>query len=218
MCLPLIMSTAGTSGMKGRGRKIIEIKKIIKESSRQVTFSKCRNGLFKKASELCTLCGVELVLIIFSPSGKVFSFGHPGVEDVIQRYLSQDPPPTSEIMWYIQVQRNANVCELNAQLSNINNHVDASKNYGKELNRLLKEAQAQLWWARQVEEMDKPQLEKYRAILYELKKLVTSYGAIVGTNSEPHHLFDDVGGPSNVMVPVHHPSPPPHHGGPPGFF
>jgi len=68
------------------------MKKMSNESNLQVTFSKRRSGLFKKASELCTLCGAYVALIIFSPGEKVLSFGHPNVETVINRYLSQVPP------------------------------------------------------------------------------------------------------------------------------
>ncbi|KAK9272839.1 hypothetical protein L1049_003217 [Liquidambar formosana] len=54
--------------------------KMSKESNLLVTFSKHHFGLFNKASELSTLCGVEVAIIIFSPGKKVFSFGHPCVE------------------------------------------------------------------------------------------------------------------------------------------
>ncbi|XP_040966070.1 agamous-like MADS-box protein AGL16 isoform X5 [Gossypium hirsutum] len=56
----------------GRGK--IEIKKIEKSSSRQVTFSKRRNGLLKKAKELAILCDAEVGLIIFSSSSKLHHF------------------------------------------------------------------------------------------------------------------------------------------------
>nr|XP_012463561.1 unnamed protein product [Gossypium raimondii] len=56
----------------GRGK--IEIKKIEKSSSRQVTFSKRRNGLLKKAKELAILCDAELGLIIFSSTSKLHHF------------------------------------------------------------------------------------------------------------------------------------------------
>lgn len=69
-----------------KGRQKIEMKKMKNESNLQVTFSKRRFGLFKKASELCTLCGAEILLIVFSPGGKVFSFGHPSVQDLIHRF------------------------------------------------------------------------------------------------------------------------------------
>ncbi|KAF3331989.1 agamous-like MADS-box protein AGL62 [Carex littledalei] len=70
------------------GRQKIEIKKIKNEEARQVCFSKRRNGLFKKASELSTLCGAEICIVIFSPAGKAFSFGHPSVDSVADRFLS----------------------------------------------------------------------------------------------------------------------------------
>ena len=58
------------------------------ESNLQVTFSKRRSGLFKKASKLFTLCGAYLALIIFSLGDKVFLFGQPSVETVLNLYLS----------------------------------------------------------------------------------------------------------------------------------
>ncbi|KAK3217906.1 hypothetical protein Dsin_011876 [Dipteronia sinensis] len=45
----------------GRGK--IEIKRIENLNSRQVTFSKRRNGLLKKAKELSVLCDAELILV-----------------------------------------------------------------------------------------------------------------------------------------------------------
>ena len=56
----------------GRGK--IEIKKIENANSRQVTFSKRRSGLLKKAHELSVLCDVEIALIIFSSTGRLFEF------------------------------------------------------------------------------------------------------------------------------------------------
>lgn len=70
-----------------KGRKKIEIKKITNKSSQQVTFSKRRSGLFKKASELCVLCGAHIAIIVFSPVHKIFCFGHPNVDFVIDRYV-----------------------------------------------------------------------------------------------------------------------------------
>lgn len=181
------MSPARTSRMKGKGRKKIEIKKIIEKVKRQVTFSKRCKGLFKKASELCTICGVDLVIIVFSPSGKVYSFGHPSVEAGLQRYLFQAPHPTSETMVYILAQQNVTVRELHRRLSYVNNQLDSSKKHGEELARRHKETHAQFLGATQVEEMNMSQLEKFRATLYELKNHVTSCGAdVVATNPQPH--------------------------------
>jgi len=51
-----------------------ELKRIENATSRQVTFSKRRNGLLKKAFELSVLCDAEVGLIVFSPRGKLYEF------------------------------------------------------------------------------------------------------------------------------------------------
>ncbi|KAE8725813.1 MADS-box protein FLOWERING LOCUS C [Hibiscus syriacus] len=56
-----------------RGRQRIEIKKLENESKRQVTFSKRRKGLFKKAKALSTLCGVEVGIVTISKSGRFYA-------------------------------------------------------------------------------------------------------------------------------------------------
>ncbi|CAL5329524.1 unnamed protein product [Camellia sinensis] len=56
----------------GRGK--IVIRRIDNSSSRQVTFSKRRNGLLKKAKELSILCDAEVGLIIFSSTGKLYDY------------------------------------------------------------------------------------------------------------------------------------------------
>ena len=56
----------------GRGK--IEIKRIDNATSRQVTFSKRRSGLFKKAKELAILCDAEVGLIVFSGTGRLYDF------------------------------------------------------------------------------------------------------------------------------------------------
>lgn len=50
------------------------MKRIENETSRQVTFSKRRNGLLKKAFELSVLCEAEVALIIFSTRGRLYEF------------------------------------------------------------------------------------------------------------------------------------------------
>jgi hypothetical protein len=56
----------------GRGK--VELKRIENPTRRQVTFSKRRNGLLKKAFELSILCDAEVSLIVFSPTGKFYQF------------------------------------------------------------------------------------------------------------------------------------------------
>uniref|UniRef100_I1QJS1 MADS-box domain-containing protein n=1 Tax=Oryza glaberrima TaxID=4538 RepID=I1QJS1_ORYGL len=71
------------------GRVKLPIKRIENTTNRQVTFSKRRNGLIKKAYELSVLCDIDVALLMFSPSGRLSHFsGRRGVEDVILRYMN----------------------------------------------------------------------------------------------------------------------------------
>ncbi|XP_062205341.1 MADS-box transcription factor 56-like isoform X2 [Phragmites australis] len=64
-----------------------ELKRIENATSRQVTFSKRRNGLLKKAFELSVLCDAEVALIVFSPRGKLYEFASaPSLQKTIDRY------------------------------------------------------------------------------------------------------------------------------------
>ncbi|KAJ9159194.1 hypothetical protein P3X46_024716 [Hevea brasiliensis] len=67
-------------------RQKIQIKKIDNNTARQVTFSKRRRGLFKKAYELSTLCDAEIALIVFSATGKLFEYASSSVNQVIERH------------------------------------------------------------------------------------------------------------------------------------
>ncbi|XP_061339629.1 MADS-box protein SOC1-like [Gastrolobium bilobum] len=63
-----------------------QMRRIENATSRQVTFSKRRNGLLKKAFELSVLCDAEVALIIFSPRGKLYEFASSSMQETIERY------------------------------------------------------------------------------------------------------------------------------------
>ncbi|XP_006362694.1 MADS-box protein SOC1-like isoform X1 [Solanum tuberosum] len=64
----------------------VEMKRIENSTSRQVTFSKRRNGLTKKAYELSVLCDAEVAFIIFSHKGRLFEFASSNMQKIIERY------------------------------------------------------------------------------------------------------------------------------------
>ncbi|KAL7203604.1 hypothetical protein ACSBR2_016800 [Camellia fascicularis] len=63
-----------------------QMRRIENATSRQVTFSKRRNGLLKKAFELSVLCDAEVALIVFSPRGKLYEFASSSMQETVQRY------------------------------------------------------------------------------------------------------------------------------------
>nr|BAG48502.1 B-class MADS-box transcription factor [Cryptomeria japonica] len=64
----------------------IQMKAIENQISRQVTFSKRRKGLFKKANELSVLCDAQVAAIVFSSTGKVFENASCSMKSIIERY------------------------------------------------------------------------------------------------------------------------------------
>ncbi|KAL5567770.1 hypothetical protein UlMin_024345, partial [Ulmus minor] len=69
----------------GRGRVVME--RIENKINRQVSFSKRRNGLLKKAYELSVLCDAQVALVIFSSRGKLFQFGTTdSMNMILERY------------------------------------------------------------------------------------------------------------------------------------
>ncbi|XP_057973909.1 agamous-like MADS-box protein MADS9 [Malania oleifera] len=73
----------------GRGK--IEIKRIENLSNRQVTYSKRRNGIMKKAREITVLCDAQVSLVIFGSSGKMHEYCSPSTTliDILDRYHKQ---------------------------------------------------------------------------------------------------------------------------------
>ncbi|KAI3777672.1 hypothetical protein L1987_47473 [Smallanthus sonchifolius] len=71
----------------GRGK--VELKRIENTTIRQVSFSKRRDGFFKKAIELSILCDAEVALLVFSSSGKTYQFSSHDMDMMIRRYRNE---------------------------------------------------------------------------------------------------------------------------------
>ncbi|XP_073270418.1 agamous-like MADS-box protein AGL62 [Primulina huaijiensis] len=147
------------------GRRKIEIKKIQKKASLQVTFTKRRTGLFKKASELCILCGSELSIIVQSPAKKFYAFHSPSAESTRHRF------------------------DMGVGfISNYTSHIDDARTEYEEAVRMLEEKkkevigtatnleikESEFWWDQQIEGMDLQELEGYLESLESLRNNVSS--------------------------------------------
>ncbi|CAO2826361.1 unnamed protein product [Amaranthus hypochondriacus] len=116
------------------GRRKIEMKKIEDKSSRQVTFSKRRCGLMKKARELSVLCDVDVALLVFSNHGRLYelfsassSSSSLSLSQILKRY--QDSTPADEGTIQNVEERERNTCSNNAQVQTCDELLNIFKRY-----------------------------------------------------------------------------------------
>ncbi|XP_074563519.1 agamous-like MADS-box protein AGL61 [Curcuma longa] len=157
------------------GRQKIEIKRIESEEARQVCFSKRRAGLFKKANELSVLCGAHLAVVVFSPAGKPFSFGHPSVDSVLDRFLSPSghptPPPPSFHDPRAMTAAASLVPELDRQYAELAERLEGERRRKEALEAALRAQRGDFAGLMQssVEELGMAELERLQAALERLR-------------------------------------------------
>ncbi|MCJ1233049.1 transcription factor of the MADS box [Varicellaria rhodocarpa] len=87
----------------GRERRKIDIKFIQDKSRRHITFSKRKAGIMKKAYELSVLTGTQVLLLVVSETGLVYTFTTPKLQplvtkaegkNLIQACLNAPEPPS----------------------------------------------------------------------------------------------------------------------------
>ncbi|CAJ0645549.1 74_t:CDS:2, partial [Entrophospora sp. SA101] len=87
---------------KRAGRRKIKIEYIEDKSRRHITFSKRKAGIMKKAYELSTLTGTQVLLLVVSETGLVYTFTTPKLQplvtkpegkNLIQACLNAPDPP-----------------------------------------------------------------------------------------------------------------------------
>ncbi|XP_027918596.1 agamous-like MADS-box protein AGL61 [Vigna unguiculata] len=154
---------------KNTGRKKTVIKKIEKSSNKQVTFSKRRAGLFKKASELCILCNVNIAIIVFSPAEKLFCFGHPDVEAIVGSYLKG-----AKVL--VASESRGSYEESNMQYEEAVKNLALEKKNLTETEKMVK-GLSRRWWEDPIDEMSERELEQFMMALYELRKKLTERAA-----------------------------------------
>jgi len=82
---PTPESDSGLPPQKRSGRRKINIEFIEDKSRRHITFSKRKAGIMKKAYELSTLTGTQVLLLVASETGHVYTFATPKLQPLITK-------------------------------------------------------------------------------------------------------------------------------------
>ncbi|GAY36680.1 hypothetical protein CUMW_023760 [Citrus unshiu] len=75
------------------GRVKLKIKKLENTNGRQATYAKRKHGIMKKANELSILCDIDIILLMFSPTGKpsLCNGKRSSIEEVIAKFAQLTP-------------------------------------------------------------------------------------------------------------------------------
>ncbi|KAK7310940.1 hypothetical protein RJT34_08751 [Clitoria ternatea] len=102
----------------------IQIKRIENTTNRQVTYSKRRNGLFKKANELTVLCDAKVSIIMFSSTGK------------LHEYIS---PSTSTKQFFDQYQMTLGLDLWSSHYENMQDNLKKQKEVNRNLRKEIRQ-------------------------------------------------------------------------------
>ncbi|OIT26559.1 PREDICTED: agamous-like MADS-box protein AGL62 [Nicotiana attenuata] len=179
-----------------KGRKKVLLAKIENETNRQVTFSKSRNIVFKKANELAVMTGAEVGINVFSPANKLYFFGHPNVNETIDKYVGKERPPTPSSPGiddkYVQMSRKVNSRALITQLDYLQDQLDFALNFKSNLKEINKNVDSQQEWFRDpIEKMNYTEASMLKERLENLLLKVKNYGTERGYGYENERRKDE---------------------------
>ncbi|XP_026405716.1 agamous-like MADS-box protein AGL61 [Papaver somniferum] len=160
----------------GDGRKRIKIEKIKDKSRLQVTFSKRRKGLFKKATELSVLTGAQVALIAFSPAGKPYVCGNRGL--LLDRFVNGE---ASEIH-----QKDHDDPEQGRYME-VEKELEAEKKRGVFMESLINcdlgVCNDKSWWDTYVDGLSLDELKQMKSDMEQLQKCVAQRSNDLKMNS-----------------------------------
>ncbi|KAK8968072.1 hypothetical protein KSP40_PGU012136 [Platanthera guangdongensis] len=125
-------------------------------------FSKLLPGLFKKAAELRNL-GVEVAIILFSPSGTPFFYDHPSTFEALDCFLN-DGAATFET----SPSADDRSGQIKRDLEYWGGLLEAQKKLRRQMKAVLKDPRSRphsFWWDADISSMSLPELKEYRRIL-----------------------------------------------------
>ncbi|KAH9664372.1 MADS-box protein SVP [Citrus sinensis] len=163
-------------------REKIQIKKIDNATARQVTFSKRRRGIFKKAEELSVLCDADVALIIFSATGKLFEYSSSSMKEILEKHrvhsknLERVDQPSVEL----QLLENNNYSMLfkeAAEKSHLLRQMRGEEIHGLSLEELQRlERSLEVGLGRVIEKKGKLLMEENERLRQQVAEVSNAYG------------------------------------------
>ncbi|KAM7270398.1 hypothetical protein ACFE04_029612 [Oxalis oulophora] len=152
---------------KTQGRKKIELKEIENKAYKNICFSKRKDGILKKATELSILTGAEVAFLAFSPTGKAHSYGHPSLESVAHKYFHLPPPNVTDNQSHDN--RAYRIEELSQQINQLRTELEVQKERETTLQQFMKNTNlGQSLWQTPLSKLDRRDVLKMK---YQIENL-----------------------------------------------
>jgi hypothetical protein len=123
-----------------KGKQKLEMKKIEKKDNLYASFSKRKLNIYKKGSELSTLCGASVDILMFSPTGKPYCYGNPSSESITRTCLGNDKKYSS----IEELSNRLMIGEYNARNDNLVDKINVANAHHENLKKLTSSTS---WWS-----------------------------------------------------------------------
>ncbi|XP_016445089.1 agamous-like MADS-box protein AGL61 [Nicotiana tabacum] len=135
------------------------------------------------------MTGVEVGIIVFPPDNKPYSFGHPNVNETINKYVCEERPPSPSSSGiddkYVQMFRKANSITLITQLNTLQDQLDFAFNLKSKLKEKNKNLESQQEWFRgPIEKLNNTEASMLKEGLEDLLLKLKNYGTERGYGYE----------------------------------
>ncbi|PSR94753.1 Agamous-like MADS-box protein [Actinidia chinensis var. chinensis] len=122
----------------GHGRRKVELKRLENRARRYTTFSKRRNGLFRKMAELCNMCASEAAILTFSEADNIYAFGKPSVNSVVDRYTAGTASASASASAAAAIEHDREQArELEDKCTEALTRLEAEKKRGESVDKVL---------------------------------------------------------------------------------
>ncbi|KAK9080841.1 hypothetical protein SSX86_000600 [Deinandra increscens subsp. villosa] len=118
-------------------REKIKIRRIDNITARQVTFSKRRRGLLKKAEELAVLCDADVAVVIFSATGKMFEYSSSSMKELLGKYKLHPNNNVEKVGESLNLQESEELSRMGKEL--LDKDLELSQLRGEDLHGLTLE-------------------------------------------------------------------------------
>lgn len=158
---------------KTRGKQKLQMKKIENQDDRFITFTKRKTGIHNKASELSTLCGAKVDILMISPSGNPFCYGEPCSKSFARTILKEETPSIEDLIKRQMVE----------QLNITNDQLVDEIHVAKAQRETLRASNSSGWWGvKEKGGCDYKKVEQIKNITHQMINEVISKGGEIDSH------------------------------------